>query len=166
MSKPKPNGAGKWYHGQYIPQNPDKYTGDATDIVYRSKWEYKFCYYCDNEERIKKWSCEDIKIPYSIIENNKLRERTYTPDFWIQVKKLNGNLEDVIIEIKPQKETIEPLEPKKNSIKSLENYEYRLKTYIKNLNKWEAAEKYCNKKGMSFHILTEKYFNDKQIKLF
>lgn len=100
-----------------------------------------------------------------VLENNNYVQKMYIPDFWIQIDN-NGELNEMIIEIKPQKETEEPIEPKKYSIKSLENYEYRLKTYVKNLNKWEAADNYCKRLGISFYLLTEKYFEDKQIKLF
>jgi len=166
MSKHKPNRPDKWYSGDYIPKNIDKYNGDVNDIVFRSSWEYKFCMYCDTEERILSWSCETIKIPYNIMDNGNYVTRNYIPDFWIKMNGTDGDLKELIIEIKPQKELEEPKEPKKMSIKSLQNYEYRLKSYITNLNKWEAAEKYCKKRGMDFYILTEKYFDDKQIKLF
>jgi len=166
MSKFKPNRPDKWYSGNYTPKNPEKYNGDVSDIIYRSSWEYKFCLYCDTEERILSWSCENIKIPYNVMEKDKYLMKNYIPDFWVKLKKTDGTIEEIIIEIKPQKELEEPVEPKKLSIKSLRNYEYRLKTYITNLNKWESAEKYCNKRGMTFYILTEKYFDDKQIKLF
>lgn len=166
MSKHKPNRPDKWYSGEFNPKNIDKYVGDVNDIIYRSKWEYKFCLYCDNEERIKKWSMESIKIPYDVIYNGNYVTKTYIPDFWVQIEKIDGETEEIVFEIKPQKELEEPIEPKKMSIKSLQNYEYRLKTYLKNINKWEAADKYCKKRGMSFHVITEKYFDDKQIKLF
>jgi hypothetical protein len=41
-----------------------------------------------------------------------------------------------------------------------------LKTYQKNIIKWEAALKYCEKRGMVFKVITEKYFDDKKIRLF
>lgn len=168
MSKYKPNRPDKYYSGEFKPKNIDKYMGDPTDIIYRSKWEYKFCLYCDNEEKILKWESEPKKhtIPYSVVENNNYVTKRYIPDFWIQMKNKNGELEEFIIEIKPHKETIEPVEPKKHSLKSLQNYEYSLKTYIKNINKWGSAEKYCNRIGINFFVLTEKYFEQKSIKLF
>ena len=33
---------------------------------------------------------------------------------------------------------------------------YEQLTYVKNQAKWEAATKFCNKKGWEFKILTEK----------
>ena len=35
-----------------------------------------------------------------------------------------------------------------------------------NINKWNAATEYCKRRGMTFYVLTEKYFESKQIKLF
>lgn len=168
MSKFKPNKPDKYYTGEYHPKNIEKYVGDETDIIYRSKWEYKFCLYCDYEDKIKKWESEPQRhnVSYMVMENNNYVTKKYIPDFWIQLENGNGELEEFIIEVKPYKEIIEPDEPKKQSIKSLQNYEYRLKTYIKNINKWESAEKYCKKRGMTFFVLTEKYFEKKQIKLF
>lgn len=166
MSKHRPNRLDKWYGGDFTPQNPDKYVGDVSDIVFRSKWEYKFCYYCDIEERIKQWSSEHIKIPYDAMVKGEYISKTYAPDFWIQVENTKGELEEYLIEVKPEKQTKEPEEPKKQTLKSIQNYEYRLREYVQNLNKWEAAVKYCEKRGMTFYLLTEKYFEDKQIKLF
>ena len=168
MSKHKANGGGKWYHGEYKPSNPDKYNGDITDIIYRSKWEYKFCYYCDNEDRIKKWISEppQHKIQYDVMEYGKYKQKTYNPDFWIQVERLDGEMDELIIEVKPYKQSIEPVEPKTSTVKSLRNYEYALRQYIKNINKWDAADAYCKKRAMTFYVLTEKYFDERQIKLF
>ena len=151
---------------KYKPQNPDKYVSDITDIIWRSKWEYKFCLYCDFEPKVKKWAMENIKIPYNVMVNGIYVTKTYIPDFWLQVENTKNEIVEMIIEIKPQKELEEPIEPKNHTLKSLQNYEYMLKTYVKNLNKWESAEKYCNKRSIHFHVLTEKYFDDKQIKLF
>lgn len=168
MSKNAPNKGDKYYSGKFIPKNPDKYMGDTTDIIYRSKWEYSFCQFCDNEPSIIKWESEPPKhkVEYIIYENDKYLTKRYIPDFWIMTKKPNNDIEEIIIEIKPYKETIEPIEPVKKSIKSLNNYKYSLKTYIVNQLKWDSAEKYCKRKGMNFFVLTEKYFENKQIKLF
>jgi len=162
MSKNKPNRQDMYYQGQFTPKIPEKYLGDVSDIQFRSKWEYKFCYYCDYEESVEKWSCETIEIPYNFIENEQYVTKTYIPDFWVKFK--NGD--EFIIEVKPYKQIVEPIPPKNSSIKSLEGYEYRLREYLKNMLKWESAEEYCKRRGLTFYLLTEKYFEDKQIKLF
>ena len=44
---------GKVKQGYFTPQNPDKYKGDITKIIYRSSWELKFLVYCDNTMSIQ-----------------------------------------------------------------------------------------------------------------
>ena len=40
------------YRGRYTPQNPRKYTGDPSNVIYRSLWERKFMTYCDQRNSI------------------------------------------------------------------------------------------------------------------
>ena len=47
---------GKIRQGYFIPKNPDKYDGDLSQIIYRSSWEYKFLKFCDDNEKILKYS--------------------------------------------------------------------------------------------------------------
>ena len=42
----------KYRQGKYRPQNPKKYGGDPTNIVYRSSYELKFMQYCDLTENV------------------------------------------------------------------------------------------------------------------
>lgn len=168
MSKNKrtPNRNDKYYQGTYDVKNVDKYIGDISRVMFRSKWEYKFCWYCDNNSSIIQWSCEEISIPYQVIEKSNLVTKIYFPDFWTKIIKPNGEEEEFIFEVKPWKQTQEPSEPKRKTMTSLKNYEYRLKDYQLNLLKWDAAKKYCDRRGIKFKVLTEKFFEDKQIKLF
>ncbi len=168
MSKYKPNMKDRYYQGQYIPVNFDKYVGDVSDIIYRSKWEYAVCWWCDHNESIIKWSSEPEfhKIPYDIIENGNIIRSIYIPDFWLKIKKTDGSEEEQVLEIKPYKQTLFPEEPKKYTEKSSQGYEYRLKMYQRNLVKWDTAKKYFEKKGILFYVLTEKYFDKSKIKLF
>ena len=60
-------------------------------------------------------------------------------------------------------------EPKTKSEKSMRNYEYSLRTFQKNIIKWQAAKKFCERRGFEFYILTPKFFQDKEnpkVKLF
>ena len=60
------NSGGRYHQGHYLLQYPDKYMGDPTTLVYRSSWEFAFCRFCDFNDNIKKWSAENLAIPYQI----------------------------------------------------------------------------------------------------
>lgn len=140
----------KTYRGKYIIKNPDKYVGDEQSIVYRSGWELKFMNYIDLNENIINWSSEEIAIPYK----NPITSKThrYFPDFLIKYYDRNGELKVSLIEVKPYAQTQPPKIPKRITRK----YKEDKVTYAINCAKWEAAIKFCEKKGWDFKILTEK----------
>ena len=45
---------------KYHPERPEKYVGDAKNIICRSSWERKFCRWCDLNENIIKWGSEEF----------------------------------------------------------------------------------------------------------
>jgi hypothetical protein len=137
------------YKGKYQPTNPKKYRGDPTSIIYRSLWERKFMVYCDNNENILEWGSEELALPYRSPIDNKIHR--YFPDFYIKVKESNGSIKKYIIEIKPKKQTIEPI-PQKRKTKG---YIYEVYEYAKNQAKWKAAEEFCKDRGYEFKVLTE-----------
>lgn len=143
----------KYNQGKYQLRNPDKYKGNPSEIIYRSSWEFAFCNYLDTNENIMKWSCEQPIITYQDLRNKVHR---YYPDFYYE-KKTNGDdlMDRVIVEIKPKTELYPPIRPKNETAKALENYEYAVRTHIKNKLKWSAAEEYAKKRGMQFIIITE-----------
>lgn len=149
----KPNNPSKYHQGTYKLQNPEKYMGDPERIYYRSRWELRFMQYCDHDDKIKKWNAEGVTITYQDTNGNYHR---YYPDFYYE-KEVEGSdqYDRVLVEIKPYKETQEPKKPLKESLKSLQNYEYAYKTYKKNLLKWHAAVEWCERRGMRFVIITE-----------
>ena len=146
--------------------NKSKYLGDFENVFFRSSWEYKLYYYLDNESRVLKWNVEGVTIPYEIQENNKWTTNRYFPDAYAEIKKLDGTISKTVLEIKPYAETIPPVYPKRQTAKSLENHEYRMKMFLKNLAKWKTAKEYCNRRGIDFFVLTEKYFDDHSVKIF
>lgn len=162
MSKPNLNSKGKFINGYYIIKNVDKYIGDPTKCIYRSSWEKNFMVYCEMNDRIKKWGSETIEIPY--VDGNG-KTRRYFPDFYLEIVDPNDKckLERIVIEVKPAKEVGEPAVPKKQSGKALENYEFQLKTFVKNLCKWTAAKKWCDDRYMKFIILTENHLQKRNI---
>jgi hypothetical protein len=168
---PKPNNR-HYSQGVYKCINTDKYLGDLERIYYRSSWEKKLYYYLDINPRVLRWSVEGLSIPYEITENENLSTHVYYPDAYCEIKKNDGNTQIIVLEIKPWNEYRNfepPKEPKTKTQKSLKNYEYALRTFQKNIIKWTAAKKFCDRKGIEFFILTEKFFDDPdnpKIKLF
>lgn len=118
--------------------------------------------YLDNNESIVKWNTELIKIPYTKNAwNNKLlemtsSEHTYFPDFYCEFKRADGSISRVVAEIKPEHETKPPKLPTNPTSKQLRNFEYALKEYSKNLDKWKYCIEWCEKKGFEFMIITDK----------
>ena len=137
------------YKGKYQPTHPSKYRGDPTKIIYRSLWELKFMKYCDSNSNILEWGSEEVIVPYrSPIDN---RYHRYFPDFYIKVKESTGKIKRMIIEIKPQKQCIEPKVQKKKT----RSYVYQVCEYAKNQAKWEAAKEFCEDRKWEFKVLTE-----------
>jgi len=143
----------KYNQGKYQLRNPEKYKGNPSEVIYRSSWEFAFCNYLDNDSTIIKWSCEQPVITYQDLRNKVHR---YYPDFYYE--KLTNDVDGmvkVIVEIKPRTELYPPTRPKNETAKALENYEYAVRTHIKNKLKWSAADEYAIKRGMKFVIITE-----------
>jgi len=137
------------YKGRYQPSCPKKYKGNPTKIIYRSLWELKFMKYCDSNKNILEWGSEEVIVPYrSPIDN---RYHRYFPDFYIKVRENTGKIKKYIIEVKPQKQCIEPKVQKKKT----RSYVYQVCEYAKNQAKWKAAEEYCMDRGLEFKVLTE-----------
>jgi hypothetical protein len=155
IKKLKPNGP--WKSGKYYPVNPEKYIGDTYNIIYRSSWEYKFCQYCDINPNITKWSSEPTCIPYWSPVDKK--EHKYYVDYYIQVKK--GEVyENWLIEIKPEDQyslSSRPVLEGNVTEKKLKNYNYKLKTWIINRAKFEAATRYAESRGYKFGAINEKF---------
>lgn len=137
------------YKTKYTPQNPSKYIGDINSILCRSLWERKFCKYLDTNKNIIKWTFEGIKIPYLSPIDGK--PHNYIPDFLVELKTKKGEVETMIIEIKPKKQTKAPdIGKKKKNTFLQENMIYKV-----NEAKWKSAIEFCKSKDIKFKILTE-----------
>ena len=133
------------YSGKYKVKNPQKYKGDPENVVYRSLWE-KYCFkWCDEDPNVKSWSSEEVVIPY-FYEVDKKYHR-----YFMDLKITFTNGQTILVEIKPEKETTPP---KFNGKKSKRYIQEGL-TYVKNMNKWAAAQKYAADNGYGFQIWTE-----------
>jgi hypothetical protein len=81
------------------------------------------------------------------------KNRTYYPDFYIKYKRNDDIIVEELIEVKPQKQVKgPPVNPKRRS-KAWLNEVYQ---YATNQAKWAAAAEYCEDRGMSFRLITEK----------
>jgi hypothetical protein len=137
------------YKGKFRPSNTKKYRGDPTNIIYRSLWERKFMVYCDLNENILEWGSEEFWIPYrSPIDS---RVHRYFPDFYIKVRESSGAIKKYVIEVKPQKQCVEP----KVQTKKSKKYIYEVTEYAKNQAKWKAAKDFCEDRNWEFKVLTE-----------
>jgi hypothetical protein len=133
------------YSGKYRVKNPNKYAGDHTKVVYRSLWE-KYCFqWCDTNSEISSWSSEEVVIPY-LYEVDKRYHR-----YFMDLKITYKNGKTVLIEIKPDKET----KPPKFTGRKTKRYITEGLTYVKNMNKWSAAQSYAADRNWGFEIWTE-----------
>ena len=137
------------YKGKYRPQNPQKYNGDSTKIVYRSLWERKFMKFCDEKINILQWGSEEVIVPYRSPIDNRMHR--YYVDFIITTINKNGIKETLLIEVKPKKQC----KPPEKKSKVTRRYLGEVKTWGINSAKWKAAEEYAENRGWKFIILTE-----------
>jgi hypothetical protein len=138
------------YKGPFRPKNPQKYKGDPTKIIYRSLWELRMMRYFDSTDAVLEWSSEEVIIPYRSPKDRKLHR--YFPDFVVKLKEANGNINILMIEVKPLVQTKEPI----NNSKHPRRYLKEVMTYGINLAKWKAAQEFCADRGWQFKIFTEK----------
>ena len=140
----------KSYKGKYKVINYKKYIGDPTTVIYRSLWERKVMIYFDQRKDVKRWSSEEIAIPYRNPFDGKVHR--YFPDFYMKVKQSNGSLKKFIIEVKPKAQCKEPV---KNPKRRTRRWLNEVFTYAVNQAKWKSAEEFCKDHGMEFKIFTE-----------
>lgn len=145
------------YKGFYKVQHPEKYRGDPTQCYYRSLWERKVCKFADMSDSVIEWCIEPFSIKYwSPIDS---RPHQYIIDFWMKVKRADGSIEVQLIEVKPYKQTLNPLSEEyapKSRVRRTKTVARELTTWAVNEAKWKAARKLCEEKGWKFIILTEK----------
>ena len=169
MLNSKPNNS-NYNQGNYIPKNKDKVIKLNTQggVYFRSSWEKKIMHWLDNNNTITKWGAECMRIPYQMTHfdngDTKIKEHSYFPDFYYEMRLSDETLKQVVVEVKPMKEfqMVQDLNEGKlnvpeNSMKKLKNFEYDLKMAYKNKQKWETMINWCNKKGYEFIIITEQH---------
>ena len=143
------------YKGRYTIQNKKKYLGDPSKVVYRSLWERNAFRWCENNNKVRAWSSEEIVVPYKCSVDKKLHR--YFVDLYVEMT--NGKT--YLVEIKPKKETQPPKQPKRKT----KRYINEVLTFSKNQDKWEAADQYARHKGWKFQVWTEETLKNLGIKV-
>jgi hypothetical protein len=133
------------YSGKYTVKNPDKYLGNHKNVVYRSLWERHCFKWCDESSQIVGWGSEEVVIPYLYEVDRKYHR------YYMDLKIVYATGKTVLVEIKPQKETVPPVGQRRTKKYITEGL-----TYVKNMNKWKAAKEYAADRGWHFEIWTEK----------
>lgn len=137
--------------GRFKVRNIEKYKGDPTTVIYRSSWELKVMMNLDHDKDVIKWSSEEVVIPYRSPEDGNVHR--YFMDFYVE-RMVNGKKKIYLIEVKPFSQTKPPAPPK--SKKPTKKFLSEAMTYAKNVAKWKAAERFCEDRGWSFEIHTER----------
>lgn len=132
------------YSGRYKVKNIKKYSGDPDKVVYRSSWEKACFQWCDTNPNVVKWSSEEVVVPYKWDIDKKMHR------YFVDLKITFKDNKTLLVEIKPDKETAPPKRPDKSK-----RYIGEAMTYVKNMNKWEAANNYAKDRGWEFQIWTE-----------
>lgn len=145
----------KTYKGKYRIKKPEKYSGDSSNVIYRSYWERQVFRWCEDRDDVVSWCSEETIIPYVCKTDNKVHR--YFVD--LKIKFSSGRI--VLVEIKPQNQVTPPVKPKRQSKK----YINEVLTYVKNESKWKAAHKYALDRGYHFEIWTENTLKQLGIKL-
>ena len=132
------------YSGRYRVKNINKYQGDPDKVTYRSSWEKACFIWCDANPNIKHWSSEEVVVPYKWDIDKRMHR------YYVDLKIAFNDGKTILVEIKPNKETAPPKRPDKSK-----RYIGEAMTYVKNMNKWEAANEYAKDRGWEFQIWTE-----------
>lgn len=139
------------YRGKYAPTNKQKYKGNSEKVQYRSSWELAVMKWLDFTPLVKRWSSEEIVIPYRD-SSDQMRTHRYFMDFYVEFE--NGIT--YLWEIKPYEQTQIPLPPKRVTPATSARHLEAVLTYKKNKSKWITAKKFAEDRGWVFKVLTEK----------
>ena len=146
LQAPQPSSK-RFSQGKYVPKNPHKYVGDPTRIRYMSSYELETHRFFDNNERVLRWSSEEIAIPYVKPTDGKVHK--YYPDYWVEYINKDGQIVQELIEVKPAQQTRLPRSNHRHKL-------YEQLTFAVNAAKWQAAQEWCKQRNITFRIITER----------
>ena len=143
------------YKGKYKIKRPEKYAGDASNVVFRSLWERNAFRWCENNPKIKLWNSEGVVIPYKCSIDKKLHR--YFVDLLIEM----DNKKVYLVEIKPKSQTVPPVKKSRKT----KRYINEALTFSRNQDKWNAADKFAKHNGWEFQVWTEETLRNLGIKI-
>ena len=143
------------YKGKYKIKRPEKYAGDASNVVFRSLWERNAFRWCENNPKIKLWNSEGVVIPYKCSIDKKLHR--YFVDLLIEM----DNKKVYLVEIKPKSQTVPPVKKSRKT----KRYINEAMTFSRNQDKWNAADKFAKHNGWEFQVWTEETLRNLGIKI-
>ena len=111
-------------------------------IIYRSSYELRFMEWCERSSSVRRWGSECVAIKYTNPIDRTIH--TYYPDFLLEMT--DGRI--FLVEIKAHNQTVAP--------KGGNPTDYQHTEYVRNVAKWTAAKKFCERNGMEFKIFTER----------
>jgi len=139
----------KYVQGIYTPINKNKTSGT---IIYRSSLELKLCRWLDKNPKVIKWISERVILPYVSPLDGRVHK--YFVDFAAHLKGENEVIKKLLIEVKPYKQTLQPVKTPRKKINTLIAEQ---RTYATNIAKWDAAMKWAKKNNYKFIIITDKH---------
>lgn len=141
------------YKGRFQCRNPQKYKGDHLDIVYRSGLERSLMNYLDLQPNVLSWGSETIVVPYRSPIDGKMHR--YFVDFYIKMRNTKGDIEELLVEVKP----LYQCTPPKPQARKTRRFLREVETWGVNEAKWRAASAFAASRGMKFKLLTEREIN-------
>lgn len=141
----------KYVQGIFHPKNPQKYKG-SIPIIYRSGLELSSFRYLDNNSNVISWGSESVVIDYISPKDGKPHK--YFVDLVARLKRKDGTTQTLLIEVKPEKQTVPPIDSKRKKPSTML---YEKIQYAVNIAKWTSAKAWADKNGMIFLILNEKH---------
>lgn len=146
------SGRGKYHQGDWKPTNPQKYLWKKLPH-YRSSWERRLFTYLDTNDNVLAWGSEGFAIPYYSPLDGK--NHLYVPDIICKVRTPNGE-KTFVLEVKPLAQSQPAKVPKRKTAKAMQTFNEGQETYIRNQAKWEACQKWCEARNITFKVVTEK----------
>lgn len=128
--------------GTFQPKNPQKLI-NRNGATYRSSWELNMMMFFDNNQHVKRWGSEVLRIKYRHPIEGRIRN--YIPDFFVVYIDKAGKEHSEVIEVKPRKQTI---------VESRSTPYDRMAIAV-NHSKWQHAQEYCRAHGFTFRVINE-----------